>query len=71
VAIDVPCEIFLQFMEFRPSGKFPGEKYINYRDSGIPLKYNVRHVERSFPAENQIDPYSRFDTIPACDRRYS
>ena len=26
-------------------------------------------VERSLRAENQLDSSSRFDTIPACDRR--
>jgi len=37
------------------------------RNPNSVLQHSVWYVEEGLCAENRLDPFSRFDTIPACD----
>ena len=50
-------------------GKSPRGKCSDFGDTRISLKLVVSQAERSICAKNELDPFSRFDTIPACDRQ--
>ena len=44
-------------------------KFSKAGDTRISLQHNVGQVERSLRAQNQLDSFSGFDAISACDKR--
>ena len=51
----------------RQSSEFQRKVPLFFGDTGIAFKYGVGFAEGSLCAEKQLEPCSRFDTIPACD----
>jgi len=56
-------------VKYRVRDKVPEGSYFIFGITLISLKHSVERVERSLYDKTQLDPYSRFDTIPACDRQ--
>ena len=56
------------FSESKVWRKIPEASALILGDTGISFKHSVTQAEERLCAKNELDPLSRFDTIPACDR---